>query len=201
VADGHGHSSCFRSETGAELAVACALEVLGEYRKGHEEAIPRVLSQRWRRAVRAHAGDETRPWAAYGSTILGILATEEFVLYLQLGDGDILIVSKDGEVVRPWPRDERLLGVETTSLSLQNAAGEMRVELRGEIPQLILLCTDGYANSFREDSGFLQVGRDILGIIRDEGREKFEGNLSGWLSEASELGSGDDITLGYLCHE
>jgi serine/threonine protein phosphatase PrpC len=207
VADGHGHAACTRSEIGAELAVESALYVLRGCVKA-PEATPhwaaRALTQRWRNAVRRHA--EKYPLAgedvlrAYGSTVLAVAATDKFVLYLQLGDGDILIVPESGEVTRPWPRDQRLLGVETTSLAMRNAAVEVRFQSSAERPELILLCTDGYANSFRDDAGFLQVGRDILAGIREDGLGKLERSLAGWLTESSELGSGDDITLGYLHH-
>jgi hypothetical protein len=33
-------------------------------------------------------------------------------------------------------------------------------------PALILLATDGYANSFPDEAGFLKVGSDLLGMIR-----------------------------------
>ena len=105
-------------------------------------------------------------------------------------------------LTRLFARDQRLLGVETTSLCTPGASGEMRVRLEpldGSPPALLLLATDGYANSFRDDAGFLRVGADLLDMIRTEGIEKVEDSLDAWLTEASELGSGDDITLALLC--
>jgi len=130
------------------------------------------------------------------------LATPAYVLYLQLGDGDILIVSDSGQAVRSWPRDPRLLGLETTSLCGERAAEEMRVAVQahsGTSPALALLATDGYANSFREDDGFLRTGSDLLELIREDGIDGVERNLETWLNEASELGSGDDITVAVVC--
>ena len=69
------------------------------------------------------------------------------------------------------------------------------VQDTSDLPALVLLSTDGYANSFRDDGGFLQIGGDVLQILREDGIEGVERNLTSWLSEASELGSGDDITL------
>jgi hypothetical protein len=62
----------------------------------------------------------------------------------------------------------------------------------------VLLCTDGYSNSFRTDSGFLKVGTDLLEMMEKDGPESVESNLEEWLEEASRLGSGDDVTLGVL---
>jgi serine/threonine protein phosphatase PrpC len=226
VADGHGSPASFRSAAGARLAVEAALHTLVDFFQRHCDSaaaiqsareIPADLVARWRAAIRGHLSDD--PFTldevkaldhrggetarrAYGSTVLGVLAAKSYVLCLQLGDGDILIVSDGGNVVRPWSRDPRLLGVETTSLCSADAAGEMRVciePLAGNSPALVLLATDGYANSFREDAGFLRIGGDLLEMIRQDGIEGVDGNLETWLNEASELGSGDDITVALVC--
>ncbi len=75
------------------------------------------------------------------------------------------------------------------------------IPLREAAPALILVSTDGYANSFADAAGFLQVGSDLLNILRAQGLDEVTANLDGWLTEASEQGSGD-VTLGllYRCH-
>jgi len=224
VADGHGSAGCFRSDAGADMAVKVATRMLNgdldETFPSATEWLPGRIAEAWRSAVDEHlernpfsAQDleklKSRPGVApaqrarvaYGSTLLSVAVRPECILYLQLGDGDILLVSEEGQVSRPWPLDKRLLGVETTSLCSENALQEMRVLVQDGAecrPELVLLCTDGYANSFRDDGGFLQIGRDVLEMLREDGIEGVERNLSGWLTEASELGSGDDITLGGL---
>jgi serine/threonine protein phosphatase PrpC len=225
VADGHGAAASFRSATGSALAVQAAIglltEFLGEQASADSEQLlaaavrrlPRELTARWRAAVAEHAtqnpispngensGKHVDGSIAYGSTILAAAVTGTSVLFLQLGDGDILIVSDNGEVRRPWPPDGRFLGGETLSLCSEDPWQHVRVDVQPldrEAHQLILLCTDGYANSFREDTGFLRAGRDILDIIRQEGIGRVECDLEQWLQEASDVGSGDDITAGIL---
>lgn len=142
---------------------------------------------------------ESNPLFAYGSTLLCVLFTNEFIVYAQLGDGDILIVSKDGEVTRPIPKDERLMANETTSLCLPKAWDDFRVTflpINGAVPALVMLSSDGYSNSFRDEAGFLKAGADYLNLIREEGIDYVEQHLAGWLNEASQSGSGDDVTLG-----
>jgi len=39
---------------------------------------------------------ENNPFIAYGATLLSVFITDTYILYLQLGDGDILIVSEEG---------------------------------------------------------------------------------------------------------
>lgn len=139
---------------------------------------------------------------AYGATLLCAAVTANYILYLQLGDGDILTVSENGEVTKPLAGDERLFANETTSLCSRDAWRDFRVGFQvisGEPPALILLSTDGYANSFRDEAGFLKVGSDLLEMIRADGLESVSRNLETWLAEASRAGSGDDITLGLIC--
>ena len=63
---------------------------------------------------------------------------------------------------------------------------------------LVLLSTDGYVNSFRSQEDFLQIGQDYLQILREQGSEVLSDELPKILAEATQQGSGDDITLGLL---
>jgi serine/threonine protein phosphatase PrpC len=138
---------------------------------------------------------------AFGSTVVAVAIAEAFIVYLQLGDGDILVVDAEGHVERPMPGDPRLFANETTSLSGRDAAKDVRVvfqALAGSPPALILAATDGYANSFRSDEDFLRVGSDLVEIIARDGVEGVQGALRKWLTEASDSGSGDDVTVGIL---
>jgi hypothetical protein len=65
-------------------------------------------------------------------------------------------------------------------------------------PALVLLSTDGYPNSFRDESGFLKVGSDILDMVQENGLASVQDHLAGWLSDSTRAGSGDDVTLGIL---
>jgi hypothetical protein len=199
---------------------------LSAIKRWAEENLPRAIVHRWRDRVaddifahplpkadldRLEANEDVTkrrqvvldPLLAYGATLLTILVTESFILYLQLGDGDILTVSEAGEVSRPpLPVDARLFANETTSLCSRDAWREFRSHfqvLSGSPPALILVSTDGYANSFRDEAGFLQVGADFLALIRADGLDAVHESLESWLSEASRNGSGDDITVGILC--
>ena len=152
--------------------------------------------------ARARKLVEDNPPLAYGATSLTVAVEESLILYLQLGDGDILTVSEAGEVARPLPEDERLFANETTSLCSASAGRDFRFRvqpLAAERPALILLTTDGYANSFSDEAGFLKVGTDILELLRSDGFDYVSSSLKGWLEEATRAGSGDDCTLGIIC--
>ncbi|MBN2002412.1 MAG: protein phosphatase 2C domain-containing protein [Anaerolineae bacterium] len=189
-----------------------------------EERLSQEMVRRWQRSVDEHLKAnpfteeelerlETKQGAdarrsveksrrlAYGATILSVLVTQDFILYFQLGDGDILIVMDDEAVVRPLPHDERLFANQTTSLCTEDAWRDVRLRfqrLYGPNPALILVSSDGYANSFVNEEAFLKVGTDILDILREDGLKAVSGNLRSWLEEATRSGSGDDVTLGLI---
>lgn len=190
-----------------------------------EERLPQELVRRWRAAVTTHRAEtpftpaelgaleqkdgprarqnvEKDPVLAYGATILATLVTDGYILYLQLGDGDILVVSDAGEVSRPLERDARLFANQTTSLCQENVWRDVQLRFQALVeppPALILLSTDGYANSFINEEAFLKVGSDLLEMVRADGLDAVAANLEQWLKEASAAGSGDDTTLGLLC--
>ena len=190
-----------------------------------EEQLPVAIERRWKQAVERHLEEnpllvkevarleddagtaarkavEENPILAYGATILALLVQESFVACLQLGDGDILVVTDTGQIVRPMEDDARLFANETTSLSSADCWRDFRTYFQvwaDAQPALLMASTDGYSNAFSSDAGFLAVGSDLLELLRSEGLEKVKEDLSGWLEEASRQGSGDDVTAGVLC--
>ncbi len=199
---------------------------LAEVESKGKDYLPKEFVKKWRKTVEYHLKNnpftedefkkleeksgagarkliEENPLLAYGTTSLTVAMEEDFVLYLQLGDGDILNVSDTGEVTKPLPEDARLLANETTSMCLPKAENDFRFFVQKisdvQIPALILLSTDGYLNSFSDEAGFFQAGTDILNMLGSEkGFELVSENLKGWLEEATRMGSGDDCTVGII---
>ncbi len=228
VADGHGSAICFRSNEGSRLAVETANRLLQEL-KGDisasainhfaQEHFPQRLIRDWIKSVDEHldanpcSEEETQhlqepvdcsgdnKYLVYGATLLGVAVTDSCILYVQLGDGDIVVVDEEGEAQRAIPKDDKLIGNETTSLCGPDAWHEVRVvvqRIEEHPPAMILVSTDGYANSFRDDEGFLKVGPDLLEMVRENGLDYVKQELDNWLTEASHSGSGDDVTLGII---
>lgn len=188
-----------------------------------EERFPREIVREWRRLVdedlaarpfdegewerlsgregaSARQAVEQNPYHAYGATLLAALLLRELHLYLQIGDGDIVAVGADGAAWRPVPGDARLLANATTSLARNDAWRDFRRAhaLPPSLPDLLLLATDGYANSFAEDAGFLQVASDIHGMASGGEWDEVAAGLGGWLTDASSQGSGDDVTAAVV---
>jgi len=198
---------------------------LSACKRAVDEHLPVMIERRWKEAVDGHLEEypllvrevarveesqgvaarqavEKDPNHAYGTTLLGIIMHESFLACIQIGDGDILLVTQDGEVIRPIVDDPRLLANETTSLGSDNSWRDFRAcfqAVSDAPPALVLAATDGYSNAFSTPQGFLSVGSDLMEILRAEGIESLAENLPKWLEEASQKGSGDDVTVGIVC--
>lgn len=195
-------------------------------RSAAEEKLPRDIVLSWRREVEMHiqaspfrecelsalrelegeksvAAIEEEPHLAYGSTLLVAVASQDYVLYWQLGDGDILLVTQEGQVSCPLPGDDRLIANQTTSLCSPRAWQDFRFamhDVKRNAPALIILSTDGYSNSFVSREDYMQVGPDIFRFALENGLVRLKAELENWLNETSARGSGDDVTVGILCN-
>ena len=134
----------------------------------------------------------------YGATLLGVLLLKKFVVYVQLGDGDILIATEEGEVFRRLKEDDRLLGNETTSLCLETAQNDFRTAIDFIVetpPHFILISTDGFANAYKEDVELFKFPADVSKLHKEKGFNYLKQNLSDWLEETSVQASGDDTSM------
>jgi serine/threonine protein phosphatase PrpC len=208
VADGHGDPRCTRADVGSRLAVQVALDGADQM-LANQGGTPAMIATAWRAAVDRHLNDnpwssldqkaldgEAEPYTAYGSTLVMTVLTPTTVLVLRIGDGDLLIVSADGTTRRPVVATERLVGGETWSLAAPDAdrrAEVVRTPFE-EDTRLMLLATDGYANSFASEDWDATIGADYLRLLDEHGPDWMERSLSTW-AEESAAAAGDDVTL------
>lgn len=226
VADGHGGSRYVRSDRGARFAVTLALELGGALLEDTPETGPASRPSRelmaalmaqvvpaWRAAVLADAAAEpftpeerTRAGVeldgdvtvAYGATLLVAIAGPDGVGVSQLGDGDVVAVGPDGVAARPVPDDPRLVAGQTTSLCLASALDDTRYgELGSGQVELLMLCSDGYGNSFAEERWREDVAADLLDDVRRRGIDGVGADLPDWLAQSAEAG-GDDVSMAVL---
>lgn len=227
VADGHGSKSCPYSRTGSKIAVNVFCDILKNLYDGYADhpeqllsylnregdiTVSKAIDSEWkRRVVERHkknkrdigklddgSDDLSSVYKQYGSTLLGILITKQFVFAFQLGDGDICYVNSAGLelVIEP----DKILGVETHSLSRENAwekaiTGVRRMTIEDSIPSMFTLSSDGYANSYKTEGEFHTTVTEYLALINEHGAKAVEDSLPSWLSETSAMGCGDDITM------
>ena len=206
VADGHGSSKCPRSDRGSMIAVNSFYEVMKNYLKVYgedETGLSNLITFLNREGDMRFAQDVCEEWQArvkqsfYKNKVDG-MTDDSFVFSFQIGDGDISVVTK--EEVEPLVEPEKFLGTETHSLSKPDAwrkavASVRRREMESEEPYMYILSTDGFANSYTSDEEYQKTCKDYLQMLQEHGADTVQANLKNWLTETSELGCGDDITV------
>jgi len=189
------------------------LEMLLTYlnREGDTKVAQDIDAEWKRRVLKVHtkqkrevplteAGEKNKAeiYKQYGSTLVGMMITPLFIFAFQLGDGDISIVSRNG--LDHLLESEKILGVETHSLSKidswKRAVSVVRRRTAGSgLPYMLMLSTDGFANSYKSTDEFQKTCLDYFGMIEQHGAGTVAANLKGWLDETSAMGCGDDITV------
>lgn len=225
VCDGHGGDRYVRSDVGSRVAVevACAvgqqaLADLGAHADPEDvrsylaRSASSAIVARWRDRVlddvtrRAFTDDErlaagapleSDPLIAYGCTLLLAVFGPKWVGLLQIGDGDVTVV-RGTDVSAPVPTDERLVGSETTSLCLPSAVDDTRVAALAEpLPDLVVLTSDGYANSFASRTWRTEIGLDLRDHVARLGIDAVEHRLPAWLDDSATAG-GDDVSMALI---
>lgn len=135
-------------------------------------------------------------YALYGTTLLGIFLTNDFIYAFQLGDGDITYIDFDN--AEPVIHPDKLLGIETHSLSRkaswEKSLSNIIMRSSEKRPCMYVLSSDGFANSYISQDEYYKSLQDYLRLIHDNGSHEIMKNLPTWLNETSEEGCGDDIT-------
>ncbi|WP_134738347.1 protein phosphatase 2C domain-containing protein [Nocardioides sp. 503] len=217
VADGHGHHVHFRSDVGARLAVRIAADLLADAAphltavRGEEvlAGVGAALVERWTAEVLEHLRDHpVEPAVAargallpYGTTIVAMVATDDLLGVLQVGDGDAVVVGADGRAARPLPEDPALDGTRTTSLCQEDPLDALRVavvDTGADDVALAYVCTDGFSAARVDPDGWWQqTGAELVAFTREHGVAWVAERLPGWLEEPARIG-GDDTTLALL---
>jgi len=230
VADGHGSRRHFRSGTGSRLATMAAREcvlvasadlvedvtTVGAAMKLEQRIAPMIV-ETWRSSVSADVSESpftpeeeslrlTGDTAeiAYGSTLLVGVWTADWVLCLQIGDGDILVVKSDASVLVPVPEDPNIIGHRTTSLCQPDALESFRyaiLDTSQTSPLALMLSTDGFSNS-RTGAWQEDVAAEIGDRFGTGGVPLVADGLRSWVMlSASSDGSGDDTTVCLVVRE
>ena len=224
VADGHGDPKHARSHEGSQLAVEVvadllsqlARDVMNQPNQPHplglqselRQHFPRRVSWEWNRRARIKAGQSNPDgtWhpdvTLFGTTLIAAVFTRSFAVFYQLGDGDILYMTDDGQTEQIFGHSEELYGSMTWSLCMPDGSTKAQIACRNlnvRRPQLAILATDGLRDSLPDDlQEFLRVGDWFVGRVETEGWDQVVRGLDTWLSELSFRGNGDDATFGLV---
>jgi serine/threonine protein phosphatase PrpC len=215
VADGHGDQLHDLSHIGSSLATWVAVQELQSWAMEEDGAeddfshsFPHRMTDSWRSCVERDAesrlGGPVQEMVRdsiirrYGTTLLVARVSPRFIFLGQIGDGDIVLLGPDTRLSYPLTVRDDLIGLSTYSLASRNAVSlwQTTVIPRGE-GGLLLMASDGLSDSFGGSNHpeFQRFVRSLRERIDEYGIGKVAGSLPHWLSQYSEGGSGDDITL------
>lgn len=175
VSDGHGSDAHFLSDVGAEIAVEIAIGCMrqvakdtstmprGRFGVGENQGASRArelfkhIQERWCKAVLQHwdacvagtpiAQQGPRSSRAYGCTLMGAFRTKDYWMAFQLGDGDVVAFSSEGDLVELLPEDSRCMGALTTSLCSEGPE-DFRFVGGQTPPEAMFLLTDGISDLY-----------------------------------------------------
>ena len=227
VADGHGSLSCPYSGDGSRLAARTFCKLMREYCGAYdEEGLRRFINEKklelskkivetWEEdVIKFHTREGREPSTGlderqnilkqYGTTLLGILIAPSFVYSFRIGDGNMVYI--DSDVTEELLEGDKILGVETWSMSSAKAWQKSHYEVRnfGESLKknhMYMLTTDGFVNSYETDKDFYLTCQAYYQMFLEGKSKDIDQNLSFWLDEVSEKGCGDDITAVFAFYE
>lgn len=212
LSDGHGATPHFRSDRGARFAVETAISAL-EWGTGATDEIDMVelgftVAEGWRQKVGEDIAHDPYEQSVannlhpYGATMLAMLADNDQMCLLQLGDGDILLGYSDGRITRPIKAPEGLIGEQTYSLCLDQS--EQCIDSwfahrswDDELPDFVLMATDGVSKSLVSEDAFADLAAQYRERCR-AGTKIFTETIKAlpeWLQTLSARGSGDDASM------
>ncbi len=210
VADGHSTPFFKYSDRGARLACKSSIDVLTSYiNKDINELkidlnnykIQKEIHDRWIELV-DNDYKSFKPivfkteFIKYSTTLLSIMVTNEYVLYLKLGDGDI-IVKKNGIYNKLIKTKQKGF---VNALGKNNAYKNMYYYIDKNNLENIILFTDGYENSFINDN---QLFSDLESTIQLYNKDVFSRNTliksyKNHLKFLSDSTTKDDSSIAYI---
>jgi hypothetical protein len=130
----------------------------------------------------------------YGTTLLAAAVTETFWFVLQIGDGACVVIHETGKPeIAVSDDEEQGFGI-TKSLCNKDVLENFRHNFGFERILGLTVATDGVADSFPLEKYFEFTVSELLKKFVDD-HEKTKKELESSLSQLSEQGSGDDVSI------
>ena len=212
VADGHSTNFFKHSSEGAKFACEASIEVLSKYFNFKIEDIEEnlnnyeiqtLIDSRWREMVEDHYKQNYPKvfkveYIKYATTFLSVMITEEFIICLKLGDGDIVIKNRD---IYECVINNRSNNV----VDSLGRVGEYKHIMYSILEKYdedinIALFTDGYSNAFEYKTElFSSLEKTIQSYNKSIfSRFNLSNNYTNYLNNISKNITYDDITIAFI---
>lgn len=164
-------------------------------------------------------------YSAYGTTLVAVVMTRDYWFGIQLGDGKLITVDRNGEFCQPVPENPKCFANATTSMCDKDAFENFRgcfscdnpesynakfkdvadIENRNhfvaygrELPAAVIVSSDGIDNCFKEDEQMYNLYKTVLYSFSTSDFAKAKDDLKNYLPKLSQQGSGDDISVAAI---
>lgn len=212
IADGHSGDFFINSHIGSRLACEAAIETLKNYEDEDMNKMKDLLNNKtlqvqicnkWRELVKEDMKDSLpsvfrNNYFKYGTTLLIVMIKDNYIVYLRLGDGDILVKQGDS-IKRVLPFYKKNV---VDCLADEKAYEKMIykiINLETNISTIIIY-SDGFENSFDSYKSMVNEINETL-IMYNKNiftKMKIEKNYEKYLSGLSRNSSLDDISIIFV---
>lgn len=210
VADGHSTSYFKYSDKGAKFACEASISILKEYINKdlkyirlnlENETIQKHIYDKWIYMVEEDYR-KSRPivfkteFIKYSTTLISVLITDQYTLYLKIGDGNIFI-KKNGNYINPIKLNNKKV---VDSFGRKDMYKNIKYYIDEDYFSNIILFTDGYENSFKNRHDLIV---DIDDTIYKYNKDIFSRNRLYYiykkhLIKLSNNSTNDDISIIYI---
>lgn len=134
----------------------------------------------------------------YGTTFLAVGIKSNFWFSIQIGDSDCCIMNSDSSIFNPLPKDEKCQFNYTTSLCDKDAISSFVHYFSNELPDSIIITTDGIRNSFKNEEFFYKFINQIYLTFKEMTFDDAKKEIEDYLPKLSSDGSGDDLSISII---
>lgn len=212
IADGHSGDFFINSHKGAKFACESAIKILKKYENEDKNKIKSLLDDKslqveicnhWRALVLQDM-KKSLPivfkynYFKYGTTLLIVMIKADYILFIKLGDGDILI-KEDNNMKKALPSYKKNI---VDCLAEEKAYDKMIFKIIDYEKNIsnVIIYSDGFENSFVSyksmvneiDNTLIKYNKNIFSKM------KLEKDYDKYLSSLSENGSLDDISIIFV---
>lgn len=212
IADGHSGEFFINSDKGSKFACEAVIRVLKKYENKDKKQMKSLIEDKslqieihdiWKELVSEHMKNNLPMvfkynYFKYGTTLLTVMIKDNYIFYLKLGDGDILIkkYNKMMKIFKPYNKSV------VDCLAEEKAYDKMVckiIDFESNINSVIIY-SDGFENSFNSYETMINEIDNTLSRYNKNIflRSELEKNYNRYLNDLSENGSLDDISVIFI---